>query len=159
MNNKFFKQLKICLDIIDINICRQLEIIDKEEKESQCEYPLKDTLIQCSGLVKEVLKKYDDVKYKISDADKTVKEIYMLFKIQNNQNRNSLKFNYEYEKSTLPDGMLDSYMSFVGGISYVKQYLQLTVDKENITKDINKIENYIKDYVSFVEKELILNVY
>lgn len=159
MNNKFIKQLKICLDIIDINICRQLEIVDKEERESQCEYPLKDTLIQCKELVKEVLKKYDNVKYKVSDADKVVKEIYILFKIQNNQNKDLLKFNYQYEKSTLPDGMLDSYMSFVGGISYIKKYLQLTIDKEDIIKDINKTENYIKDYVSFVEKELILNVY
>ena len=159
MNNKFIKQLKICLDIIDINIYRQLEIVNKEEEESQCEYPLKNTLIQCSSIVKGISKKYDDIQYKVSDADKVIKEIYNLFKIQNNQNKDLPKFSYQYEKSKLPNGMLDSYMSFVSGISYIKKYLMLTTDRESITNEINKIENYIKDYSQFVEKELILNVY
>lgn len=159
MNNKFIKQLKICLDIIDMNIYRQLEIVNKEEEESQCEYPLKDTLIQCSSVVKGISKKYDDIQYKISDADKVIKEIYNLFKIQNNQNKDLPKFSYQYEKSKLPEGMLDSYMSFIGGVSYIQKYLQLTVDRECITDNINEIDKYIREYAQFVEKELILNVY
>lgn len=159
MSNKFIKQLKICLDIIDINIYRHLEIINKEEEESQCEYPMKDKLIECSNLVKGISKKYEDIQYKISDADRVIKEIYNLFKIQNNQNKDLPKFSYQYEKSKLPNGMLDSYMSFVSGISYIQKYLMLTTDRESITNEINKIENYIKEYSQFVEKELILNVY
>ena len=159
MSNKFIKQLKICLDIIDMNIYRHLEIINKEEEESQCEYPMKDKLIECSSLVKGISKKYEDIQYKISDADRVIKEIYNLFKIQNNQNKDLPKFSYQYEKSKLPNGMLDSYMSFVSGISYIQKYLILTTDRESITNEINKIENYIKEYSQFVEKELILNVY
>lgn len=159
MSNKFIKQLKICLDIIDMNIYRHLEIINKEEEESQCEYPMKDKLIECSNLVKGISKKYEDIQYKISDADRVIKEIYNLFKIQNNQNKDLPKFSYQYEKSKLPNGMLDSYMSFVSGISYIQKYLILTTDRESITSEINKIENYIKEYSQFVEKELILNVY
>lgn len=159
MSNKFIKQLKICLDIIDMNIYRHLEIINKEEEESQCEYPMKDKLIECSSLVKSISKKYEDIQYKISDADRVIKEIYNLFKIQNNQNKDLPKFSYQYEKSKLPNGMLDSYMSFVSGISYIQKYLMLTTDRESITNEINKIENYIKEYSQFVEKELILNVY
>lgn len=159
MSNKFIKQLKICLDIIDMNIYRHLEIINKEEEESQCEYPMKDKLIECSNLVKGISKKYEDIQYKISDADRVIKEIYNLFKIQNNQNKDLPKFSYQYEKSKLPNGMLDSYMSFVSGISYIQKYLMLTTDRESITNEINKIENYIKEYSQFVEKELILNVY
>ena len=159
MSNKFIKQLKICLDIIDMNIYRHLEIINKEEEESQCEYPIKDKLIECSNLVKGISKKYEDIQYKTSDADRVIKEIYNLFKIQNNQNKNLPKFSYQYEKSKLPNGMLDSYMSFVSGISYIQKYLMLTTDRERITNEINKIENYIKEYSQFVEKELILNVY
>lgn len=159
MSNKFIKQLKICLDIIDMNIYRHLEIINKEEGESQCEYPMKDKLIKCSSLVKGISKKYEDIQYKISDADRVIKEIYNLFKIQNNQNKDLPKFSYQYEKSKLPNGMLDSYMSFVSGISYIQKYLMLTTNRESITNEINKIENYIKEYSQFVEKELILNVY
>ncbi len=159
MSNKFIKQLKICLDIIDMNIYRHLEIINKEEEESQCEYPMKDKLIGCSNLVKGISKKYEDIQYKISDADRVIKEIYNLFKIQNNQNKDLPKFSYQYEKSKLPNGMFDSYMSFVSGISYIQKYLMLTTDRESITNEINKIENYIKEYSQFVEKELILNVY
>ena len=159
MSNKFIKQLKICLDIIDMNIYRHLEIINKEEEESQCEYPMKDKLIECSNLVKGISKKYEDIQYKISDADRVIKEIYNLFKIQNNQNKDLPRFSYQYEKSKLPNGMLDSYMSFVSGISYIQKYLMLTTDRESITNEINQIENYIKDYSQFVEKELILNVY
>ena len=159
MSNKFIKQLKICLDIIDMNIYRHLEVINKEEEESQCEYPMKDKLIECSSLVKGISKKYEDIQYKISDADRVIKEIYNLFKIQNNKNKDLPKFSYQYEKSKLPNGMLDSYMSFVSGISYIQKYLMLTTDRESITNEINKIENYIKEYSQFVEKELILNVY
>lgn len=159
MSNKFIKQLKICLDIIDMNIYRHLEIINKEEKESQCEYPMKDKLIKCSSLVKDISKKYENIQYKVSNADRVIKEIYNLFKIQNNQNKDLPRFSYQYEKSKLPNGMLDSYMSFVSGISYIQKYLTLTTDRESITNEINKIENYIKEYSQFVEKELILNVY
>ena len=159
MSNKFIKQLKICLDIIDMNIYRHLEVINKEEEESQCEYPMKDKLIECSSLVKGISKKYEDIQYKVSDVDRVIKEIYNLFKIQNNQNKDLPKFSYQYEKSKLPNGMLDSYMSFVSGISYIQKYLILTIDRESITNEINKIENYIKEYSQFVEKELILNVY
>ena len=159
MSNKFIKQLKICLDIIDMNIYRHLEIINKEEEESQCEYPMKDKLIKCSSLVKDISKKYENIQYKVSDADRVIKEIYNLFKIQNNQNKDLPRFSYQYEKSKLPNGMLDSYMSFVSGISYIQKYLILTTDRESITNEINKIENYIKEYSQFVEKELILNVY
>lgn len=104
MNDKFMRQLKICLDIIDINISHQLEIVNKEEEELP-------------------------------------------------------KFNYEFEKSKLPKDMLDSYMSFVGGISYIDKYLIVTVERENIVNEINDIKKYIQEYSHFVENELILNTY
>lgn len=159
--NNFLKKLIICSWILNDSLEKIVNIWESEIKDEV--FMSKDiykNLVTTKNKVKNILHKRN-ITFKVSDADKLIKEIYDYSKIINNKNKtnDTCYYNFAKEKSLLPDGLLDATITCSYIMNYIVNKLGLTIQRENINEDIEFIFSSIKEYMFFTENELILEKY
>lgn len=159
--NNFLKKLIICSWILNDSLKKIVDIWENEINDEI--FMSKDTyknLVIAKNKIKNILHKRN-ISFKISDADKLIKEIYDYSKIINNKNKTNDTCYYDFakEKSLLPDGLLDATITCSYIMNYIVNKLGLTIQRENINEDIEFIFSSIKEYMFFTENELILEKY
>ena len=159
--NNFLKKLIICSWILNDSLKKIVDIWENEINDEI--FMSKDTyknLVIAKNKTKNILHKRN-ITFKVSDADKLIKEIYDYSKIINNKNKTNDTCYYDFtkEKNLLPDGLLDATISCSYIMNYIVNKLKLTIQRENINEDIEFIFSSIKEYMFFTENELILEKY
>ena len=164
VNNKYLKQLVTCLEILRINSKMISGIWDKEVEENDgfLSEDKREHLNLITEKTTSLLTKYENVDW-ASEHKSTIKSIYSFMSINNSSKKNKVKclygYNYEKERAILPNRLLDSTMSLSYTMNYLANKLKITVDRENLQKEISELFNLVKDYVEFTEDELILDKY
>lgn len=167
MISKYLKQLYIGVYILNENL-NTINNIWKTEIENNNGYVsdrLKSLIMDSNTIVNSILKDLDKqhITYSMNEAEKLIKEVYDFMFINNSsrkiKNKEAMGYDFVWEKSQLPNKLLDATITCSYMLNYIMNKLKVTVEKHNYIDKMTVLFTNIKEYVNFTEEELILNKY
>lgn len=165
IKEKNIARMVMCLFIICENLEHHIKIWGDEIKynDGWLSPHKKGLMTKMHNAIEKILSIYDesDVFLSYGARDKLIKNIenyiFVLAGRKSKQGKYKI-FDFDDEKKTLPDGMLDSFFSFALTTEYADDHFKKSIEIENLTDDFNKFKKYLNQYQRFFEDEMIITV-
>lgn len=165
VRDKRIARMIMCLSVIHDNVAHHIKVWGDEIKlnDGWLAPHKKGLMTKMYNSIEKMLMNYDENHVVLSNGarENLLDKIYEFHVIlANRKAKEGVKktFDFDIEKKSMPNGMLDTFIAFSLTTEYTEEYFSKSLEIENLTDDFKKFKKYLKQYQKFFEDEMIITV-